>query len=159
MSRKYTLMHDNFSSIHNARCNLLSLIERIDGVVNEKVVDELKRINAHLTEGLADVYEQETKDFDSRSMHYEKVRDANRFMSVWSIFEVDNIFDLSGIKGRELAYEGKVVPLPGGNLQWWDLWRAAENVMKASGDTHHVFIEQFAPRKNNPAVIELVTGS
>ena len=159
MSRKYTLMHKDFSNLHNAKCYLNSLVESIDGVAGSSVVDKLKEIQALLNKGMADVNEQEARDFDARMEHYRKVQEANRFMSVWSIFDVDNVFDLSGMQGREMAYQGKVVPLPGGTLQWWDLWRAAERLIKESGDSHHVFIETFVPRKNNPNILELVTGS
>ena len=77
-------------------------------------------------------------EFDLKFNHFNKVQTTNRFKSVWSIFEVNNIFDLSNLSGETLRYgdhwgEGTIViPLPGGTLQWWDLWVAAEKAIEQS---------------------------
>ena len=101
-------------------------------------------------------------DFDLKFNYFTKVQTTNRFKSVWSIFEVNNIFDLSGLRGETLRYGDHwgtgtvVIPLPGGTLQWWDLWVAAEKAIEQSGDQHHMFIEAFRKEGND---IYLSTGS
>ena len=101
-------------------------------------------------------------EFDLKFNHFNKVQTTNQFKSIWSVYEVINIFDLSGLRGETLRYgdhwgEGTVViPLPGGNLSWWDLWSAAEKAIEQSGDQHHMFIERFRKNGND---IYLDTGS
>ena len=101
-------------------------------------------------------------DFDLKFNHFNNIQTTNRFKSIWSVYEVINIFDLSGLSGETLRYgdhwgEGTVViPLPGGNLSWWDLWVAAEKAIEQSGDQHHMFIERFRKKDND---IYLDTGS
>ena len=101
-------------------------------------------------------------EFDQKFNYFNKVQDTSRFKSIWSIFEISNIHDLSGLSGETLRYgdhwgEGTIViPLPGGNLQWWDLWVAAEKAIEQSGDQHHMFIEAFYKKGND---IYLSTGS
>jgi hypothetical protein len=42
---------------------------------------------------------------------------------------------------------------------WLDLWRAAEECIVASEDSHHIFIEAFYPERNDPTTLSLGTGS
>jgi hypothetical protein len=101
-------------------------------------------------------------EFDLKFNHFNSIQTTNRFKSVWSVYEVTNMFDLSGLSGETLRYgdhwgEGTVViPLPGGILSWWDLWVAAEKAIEQSGDQHHMFIEHFRKKDND---IYLTTGS
>ena len=104
----------------------------------------------------------DTDTFDQKYRYFDTVKKDNSLKSVWSIYEVENIHELSGLNGETLRYgdhwgEGTVViPLPGGNLQWWDLWAAADKAIAQSGDSHHVFIEAFYKKGND---IYLSTGS
>lgn len=45
-----------------------------------------------------------------------------------------------------------------GSKTWQDLYNAAEIAINESGDTHHIFIEQFV-ETDNPGILELWTGS
>ena len=42
---------------------------------------------------------------------------------------------------------------------WADMWIAAEHLIDASGDRHHVFVEDFVSKGNDGDVAELWTGS
>jgi len=103
-------------------------------------------------------------DFDVKFDYFSKVQTTNRFKSIWSIYEIVNVHDLSGLKAENLVYKDHwnesaiTIPLPGGNLQWWDLWVAAEKAIIESEDEHHVFIEDFQKSKDGKTLF-LRTGS
>jgi hypothetical protein len=104
-------------------------------------------------------------DFDVKFDYFDSIRETNRFKSIWSIYEVVNVHDLSGLEAENLVYKDHwgheraiTIPLPGGNLQWWDLWVAADKAMIESEDEHHVFIEDFQKSKDGKTLF-LRTGS
>jgi hypothetical protein len=111
-----------------------------------------------------DDVEFDDSEFDLKFKHFDSIKERNRFKSIWSIYEVTNIFELSGLKAENLVYKDHwgeraiTIPLPGGNLQWWDLWSAANKAIIESADTHHVFIEDFQKSKDGKTLF-LRTGS
>ena len=112
-----------------------------------------------------DDVEFDDSEFDLKFKHFDSIKERNKFKSIWSIYDVTNIFDLSGLKAENLVYKDHwgheraiTVPLSGGNLSWWDLWSAAEKAIIESEDTHHVFIEDFQ-KSNDGKTLFLRTGS
>lgn len=104
-------------------------------------------------------------DFDVKFKHYDNIRDHNMFRSVWSIYEVNNIFDYSDFEAENLVYKDHwgheravTIPLPVGKLTWWDLWFAADKAIIESDDKHHVFIEDFQ-KSSDGKTLFLRTGS
>ena len=86
----------------------------------------------------------------------------HKYRSVWSIFSVDNLEDDSGLSGAYMIYSeywgGKPisVALPKGNLTYAELYYYADQLIRDSGDTHHIFIESFEVVGDN---LVLWTGS
>ena len=112
-----------------------------------------------------DDVEFDDSEFDLKFKHFDSIKERNGFKSIWSIYDVTNIFDLSGLKAENLVYKDHwgheraiKIPLSGGNLSWWDLWSAAEKAIIESEDTHHVFIEDFQMCKDGKTIF-LRTGS
>jgi hypothetical protein len=106
-----------------------------------------------------------TDDFDVKFSYFDKIKDDASFRSIWSIYEVNNIYDLSGFEAETLVYKDHwgheravSIPLPGGNLKWWDLWCAADKAIIESEDKHHVFIEDFQKSPDGKTLF-LRTGS
>jgi len=104
-------------------------------------------------------------EFDLKFKYFDNIKETNEFKSIWSMYEVLNVHDLSGLKAENLVYKDHwgheraiTIPLPGGNLQWWDLWVAAEKAIVESEDQHHVFIEDFQESKDGKTLF-LRTGS
>ena len=71
----------------------------------------------------------------------------------------------SGFEAETLVYKDHwgheravSIPLPGGNLKWWDLWSAADKAIIESDDIHHVFIEDFQ-KSTDGKTLFLRTGS
>lgn len=101
-------------------------------------------------------------EYEAKHMSFYELKEANGFVSMWSLYDgINDVEESSPYKARTMAYannwgEPVEVTLPEGNLTWLQLWKAADECIKQSGDTHHVFIEGFKP---NGGVLELITGS
>lgn len=86
---------------------------------------------------------------DAKWEQYRVYGEQYKLRSIWSMFEVDNLDDLSGITATRLLYKdhwGKStvsIDLPGGDKTWGELWHAADKAILESGDDHHVFIESL----------------
>ena len=113
---------------------------------------------------IEDNVEFDDSEFDLKFKYFDKISEANKFKSIWSIYEVINIHELSGLEAENLVYKDHwgheravTIPLPSGNLQWWDLWVAADKAIVESEDTHHVFIEDFQKSKDGKTLF-LRTG-
>jgi hypothetical protein len=104
-------------------------------------------------------------DFDAKFNYFDKIKEDASFKSIWSIYEISSMFDLSNLEAENLVYKDHwgheravTIPLPGGNLKWWDLWSAADKAIIESEDKHHIFIEDFQKSKDGKTLF-LRTGS
>jgi len=103
-------------------------------------------------------------DFNAKFEYFDKIKTDANFNSIWSIYEISSMYDLSNLEAENLVYKDHwgarpvTVPLPGGNLKWWDLWSAADKAIIESEDNHHVFIEDFQKSKDGKTLF-LRTGS
>lgn len=55
--------------------------------------------------------------------------------------------------------DADAVRVPINGLTWAALYVAANAAIRDSGDTHHVYIENFKPAKDDASVLVLTTGS
>ena len=104
-------------------------------------------------------------DFDAKFVYFDKIKTDASFKSIWSIYEISSMYELSNLEAENLVYKDHwgreqaiTIPLSGGNLQWWDLWSAAEKAIIESEDMHHIFIEDFQKSKDGKTLF-LRTGS
>jgi len=104
-------------------------------------------------------------NFDDKFNYFDKIKDDASFKSIWSIYEISSMYDLSNLEAENLVYKDHwgheravSIPLPGGNLKWWDLWYAADKAIIESDDKHHVFIEDFQKSPDGKTLF-LRTGS
>jgi hypothetical protein len=74
---------------------------------------------------------------------------------------VDDLNQPHPFAASEMIYRAhwgaKSVVVPIAGTTWLDLWRAADCAIKLSGDSHHIFIEDF--QINLQGQLELSTGS
>lgn len=100
--------------------------------------------------------------FEAKHNYFANLRDEHKFLSIWSVYEVHNIEDKASFDScQSVSYTnhwGKPVEvqLPDGDHTWLDLWNAADECIKLSGDTHHIFVEGFRLKDGK---LELITGS
>lgn len=93
--------------------------------------------------------------------YYNEVAKRLGLNSFWSDYSVD---DLSAphpfTRFSNLVYSehwgGKRVSVPILGPTWEDIYVAADKCIEASGDRHHIFIEEFGIRDGE---LELLTGS
>ena len=149
-----TLTAEEFKSLHN-ELYYLGMIH------NDKVQEHVEKIRTALN----GAYEQERRDFDTKSNDYDAIRRINNFRSIWSIYEVSDLHAAHPYgEVLQVAYrqhwgdQGPVFAEVKGN-RWIDLYEAADRAIQLSGDEHHVYIEQFTPNKDEPRQLLLTTGS
>lgn len=141
-----TLRGSNFSTIHNALCDLRQLAAKDEKL--ESLVEKFE-------EGLRDCYDQDTDIFNKKFNHYRSVQEKFKFNSIWSIYELSDLYLPHGYgEDLEVEYNGYKVPVEG--RTWVDLWNSADKAIENSGDSHHIFIECFIKKDK---VLKLVTGS
>jgi len=150
-----TLSAEDFGKLHNAKCELHAVLQSLEGVVHDRLYARFSKALADLEASLAGAYAQDEKVFDERSTHYRSVSDELNAMSIWSMYEVEDLRQPHPYAGAEVVrYLGKTVQISG--TTYVDLFRAADQAIRLSGDGHHVFIECFS---QNGFALELSTGS
>lgn len=126
----------------------------------EHMSPQIKAEFEELQKAVHDLFKEHRQREDNaqaaKSDMFDKIREANGFRSIWSIYEVDDINAVFGyVEGVE--YEGCNKHV-GKEVTWLELWQIAELLIEESGDSHHIFIENFA-KKDNEHLHRLITGS
>lgn len=160
----FTITKDDFKNLHNAKCELHFAVEHLQETLSPAVIERLQKCLSQFREGMKYVYEQETRDFNYKNGMYRRAAEDNDFRSTWSIYgvaDLNNIalgFDECTVLRHDCNWNRDVnVELPAGPKTWLDLWRAADQAVRESGDLHHSFIEDFV--KTEDGALRLVTGS
>jgi hypothetical protein len=159
----FTFSSEDFKTVHNALCEVRSVCERLEGVMNPELYNKLVKARNDLSRGLNNVYEQESTAFESKSDHFTSVQEELGLSAIWSIYEVDNLNDRHPFFGAtKVHYKdhwGKPVTKDIVGATWAALYVAGNAAIRDSGDSHHVFIEQFEPSKTDSNVLIMQTGS
>ena len=157
-----TLRGEDFKTIHNTLCELRSLVERMNHTMIK--INDVQRIIEGFESGLKDAYEQDEATFDDKMDYYSEFKDANLLRSIWSVYELP----LHGFaKAHPFPSDAFIVykqhwgdnkdthyPVMGDS--WGDVYRAADQAIRNSGDEHHIFIEGFEVKGNE---LHMYTGS
>lgn len=159
-----TLTSEQFKTVHNALCNLDSVAHRLDGVLNTEMHAVMAKNIESIRSAFQSAYEAEDRLYEERRNHYDQWTSINGFKSVWSIYEVANLADTHPFAGADrVVYKdhwGKApVSASIRGISWGMLWHAAEECINASGDGHHIFIEEFTVDPQDPRTLVLSTGS
>ena len=140
-----TLKGQDFTTIHNALCNL------------RRYEDDTKiaAIIEQFEKGLQDAYRQDNDSFNDKHDYFSGIAEENDFISIWSKYDVDSMYDSHGFGDNvKVRYNGHEYPVQ--SFTWLDVWYAAEQVIKMSDDSDHIFIEDFIKEGDT---LTLVTGS
>jgi hypothetical protein len=161
-----TLQAEDFRTVHNALCDLRSVQERLTGVISNELADHLHSVVKGFESGLKSAYAQDSAQFESKMDYYSRFQKDNGLKTVWSIYELP----IHGFLGDhpfqgalQVAYrdhwgdEPVFAEIQG--TTWADLYRAADQCIRNSGDDHHCFIEQLKPNPAEPLQLILQTGS
>lgn len=141
-----TLRGSNFTTVHNALCDLRQMAAKDD---------KLQSLVKKFEEGLRDCYDQDTEMFNKKFDHFRDIQFANGFETVWSIYELSDLTLPAGYgEDPVVEYQGFRVKVKG--KTWIDIWRACDTAIYESGDNHHIFIERIY---KDGDVLKVVTGS
>ncbi len=160
-----TLTQSQWKDLHNALCHAQSQVEQLFSVLKDggKALDAISKVR----DALAPAYQQDETAFDRKMDYYDTAREQNKFQSIWSLYDETDVgsFDQPHpyTNATKVIYSlhwgnGPIEVDIKGPL-WIDLYRAADQAIRQSGDGHHIYIEQFCAHKNGPEYLELTTGS
>lgn len=165
MTKTYTITREQYDKINHGRIDFMQLKQKLKDVVHPRLLEQIEEAEKQMHEGLKPIFEQMQAEEQEWEDHVEQVEKlCGPFPnSTWSMREVPDLQAPHNFEGAcVVSYRehwGKVpirVEITG--PLWVDLWRAANEAMKRSGDDHHFFIEAFS-ETSEPGVIELHTGS
>ena len=159
-----TLTADEFKTIHNALWDLDCLVQRLEDIVKPDLSAKLVGAVENIRKGLAGAYKQDDDAFARKNSHYESVKEELGLSSVWSLYEVSNLNERHPFKDAcKVVYKDhwgdRPVECQIVGSTWAALWVAADACIRDSDDEHHVFVEQFRAKKDDPTVLILSTGS
>lgn len=160
-----TITADEFSTIHNALCELDSIKTQLESVLHKDLYIKLARAASEIRRGLGSAYEQDSQAFDRKSDHYERIRKELGLTSVWSMYKADDLSARHPYEGATTVIytdhwgDEDAVRVPINGATWAALYVAANAAIRDSGDTHHTYIENFKPSKDDVAILVLSTGS
>ena len=158
---------EDFKTIHNALCSLRNVKEQLEVMLNERNVSILSKVVNDIHFALKDAYSQEEADFNKKRIAYEAIGSRHSFVSVWSMFEIEDLTAPHPFDGVSMMvhYDSDYAPIqmsiqdstrPG---TWLDLWRTADKLIKMSGVHNHIYVEGFKVSRDNPSLLLLQTGS
>jgi len=154
-----TLSGNDFKTIHNTLCELRSVVQRMERSLIK--VEEFERIVEGFEQGLRDAYAQDNDAFDRKHDYYGRFREDNGLTTIWSVYELEEhgfLLDHPWKGAKVMVYHDRMTaPIEGPT--WGDLYRAANEVIRRSGDSHHIFIEGFSPYGTDNSMLNLTTGS
>lgn len=159
-----TLTADEFKKVHNGLCDLRNACDRLENVLSSELYQLLVKAKNQIRDGLNGAYDQEEREYNRKSSHYESVKKELSLDSEWSMLEIDNLYNPHSFSGADrVVYRNHWGPKPvqasiKGNT-WAALWRAADECIKNSSDNHHVFIENFTVQADDYRTLILSTGS
>jgi len=161
MNTTFSITSDQISKLHNAYWLWSTEVNQLEDTLRSDKITTLRKAAFLLKEAYTPLMEEKDKEWDRRNSYYDDIKQANNFKSVWSIYEVFSFQASSGFGNGILKYENVKVPMREdtntGCITWMDMWKFAEQAIRESEDSHHMFIEAFKDRGDG--VIELVTGS
>lgn len=159
----YNLNPEQLRDLHNAGCYFHGFLDRYQDVLGKQVIEDFERAWKPFYKVRRAILDIEEKAFDEKHAYFAKIRNDNKFMSIWSIYEVDNIFQQSHVVGatkiKYSTWEGEPQEIdldPSHTYTWMELWILADKMMRETGDHHHAFIEKFDLKDG---VVELWCGS
>jgi len=159
-----TIKGQDFTTVHNAICELRTVQERLTGVINEDLARKLHAVLKQLEVGLEDAYAQDNSAFEAKMEHYSAVQEELGLRTIWSMFEVEDLNQPHPYTAaREICYRDHwgtdAVYETIGGPTWRDLYSAADRCIRRSGDDHHIFIEALHPVAGQSHQLRLTTGS
>lgn len=160
-----TLTAEEFKSVHNGMCHLAAIIGEMEDTIHPQLLQRLIKAKTEIANGLNSAYEQDNESFERKHNHFERIGEELGLSSTWSIYEVDDLGERHPFQSaKSIVYtdhwgDKDAVRVEINGLTWAALYVAANAAIRDSGDTHHTYIEDLKPSKDDATVLVLTTGS
>lgn len=160
-----TLTAEDFRSVHNGMCHLAAIIGEMEDTIHPQLLQRLLKAKTEIADGLQGAYEQDNEAFERKSDHYERIREELGLATTWSMYEVDDLNERHPFPdAKSIVYtdhwgDKDAVKVEINGLTWAALYVAANAAIRDSGDTHHIYIEDFKPSEGDVTTLRLTTGS
>lgn len=159
-----TLTVSEFSDVHNAKCQLHSILQSVEGNVHPRLAERLQKVMDLLNKGLASAYNQDANAYLTTVSHVSTVSKELGVKSVWAIHKVKDLWTPHPWPNHKIvSYSNHTGPsevkVSINGTTWADLWVAADKAIRLSGDNRHIFIEDFTQSKTRDFELCLSTGS
>lgn len=148
------LINDLFNVIYELTNNQYL---NIFSVENCNLIKDIFKLTVNITKEYNDYLDNiEEQNYDK--LH--NIAENNNLKTIWSISEIpaDKMNEVFSDDKVEISYANNSIKLKK-MASWLDIWKAADQLIKLSGDSHHIFIENFEVDKNKKNHFKLTTGS
>lgn len=161
-----TLPQEQLQKLMDLLPHMHVLQQSLRPVVSDDIMKRITKVQDTMNEVFKPFFDAENEEFDRNYTALSKIAKKNGFQSVWSVGEAPAKVLNEKMSGKvaKLVYESwgptqEVVFDQPQEMTWLELWKAADQLMKQSTDSHHCFVEGFHEDEKNPGTYKLSTGS
>lgn len=164
--KKPSLTEEQIEKLESIYPKISSLFSTLEPLMSARILNELGDIKNIVHEVFNERWQHEEDDFDQNYAKLSEIANENNFISIWSVDEVQPE-DMNTLFSKDLVLsityesdgETQVINFDGEGKQftWLDAWKHADQLIRQSQDTHHVFIENFI--EEYMGHYRLITGS
>lgn len=164
--KKPSLTEEQIEKLESIYPKISSLFSTLEPLMSARILNELGDIKNIVHEVFNDRWQHEEDDFDQNYAKLREIANENNFISIWSVDEV-RPEDMNTLFSKNLVLsityesdgETQVINFDGDGKQftWLAAWKYADQLIRQSQDTHHVFIENFT--EEYMGHYRLITGS
>jgi len=157
-----TLTAEEFKTVHNALWELDCVTRQLEDVLKPELYVKLAHAASTIRQGLSGAYQQDDQAFTRKNDHYHVIKSEEKLRAIWSLYEIEDLdavhpYPADSIVVYSQHWGDKPVHCAVQGATWRDIYRAADNCIRLSGDEHHVFIESFDLK--NGSELHMSTGS
>lgn len=157
-----------FTQLHNALCDLRSVHQRINDILNPELLNLMSQSIKSMEGALANSYQRDDEIVNNQIDYFSSVAELKGFDSVWSLMEVKcmyfdhpytgaNVLQYNNYLSSHQRWQPGTIEVTIKGPLWIHLWEAADQAIRESGDNHHIYIEGFSWLSEG--VLGLSTGS
>lgn len=152
-------------ALDSIQVEIAQLARQLEGVAHPNILKKLEGMRKICLKELTPIFKAEEKERISEYDKLSKIQKDNKLKSVWSMSILS--MDLGNLTPpiSKITYDSwgpqqvHTFDKPT-QITWLELWKLADKMIIASGDTHHVFIENlYHNEKEAKDHFHLSTGS
>lgn len=152
-------------ALDSIQVEMAQLTRQLDGIVHPNIVKKLEGIRKKCLKEIEPILKAEEKASESNYKKLSKIQDKYNLNAVWSMSIPASDLEKLTPPISKITYESwgptqvHTFDTPT-QMTWLELWKLADKMIAASGDTHHIFIENLTQDKKAPeGHFQLSTGS